>query len=292
MTRKKTLGILLALMVVAAGACAIAGITSNGGPGPTVFRSLHGREITLYGRGIYADMSAELAPQGIAQDFVTLFIALPVIAVSFRAAARGSLRARFVLAGAIFYMFTTYLFYLTMITYNKFFLAYSALLGLSFFSLALAIADMDVKELPTKFAPGKGYRLPGVFLITLAATIGLLWLGTVVPPLLDGSIYPPSLEHYTTLIVQGVDLGFGLPLGVVAGVLLLKKRPFGYLIAPVYLVFLSILMTALVAKVIALGSLGYNIIPVVFIMPLFAVLSIFCSARLLGKVLPAQKGGK
>lgn len=36
--------------------------------------------------------------------------------------------------------------------------------------------------------------------------IGSLWLGVVVPPLVDGSIYPKELQHYTTLVVQGFDL--------------------------------------------------------------------------------------
>lgn len=289
MTHKKTLGTLLALLVTLAGVCSIAGIVSDAGPGPSSFTSLHGATITLYGRGIYANMSAELAPQGIAQDFVTLFLALPLIAISFRLASRGSLRARFVLAGALFYIFTTYLFYLTMVTYNQFFLAYSALVGLSFFSLAIVIAGFDIKSLHTHFSPGHGVKLPGYFLIVLAATIGLLWLGTVVPPLIDGSIYPPTLEHYTTLIVQGFDLGFGLPLGVVSGALLLKRRSYGYLMAPIYLVFLSILMIALVAKIVTLGSLGFNIIPVVFIMPTFAAISIFCSVRLLRSITKIQK---
>ncbi|OPX85461.1 MAG: hypothetical protein A4E53_03455 [Pelotomaculum sp. PtaB.Bin104] len=84
-----------------------------------------------------------------------------------------------------------------------------------------------------------------------------------MPPLIECSLYPIALEHYTTLIVQGMDLGLLLPLAVVSGVLLIQKKPFGYLLGPVYFIFLSLLMTALTAKVIAMGIRGYNIIPVI-----------------------------
>lgn len=78
-----------------------------------------------------------------------------------------------------------------------------------------------------------------------------------------------------------MDLGLLLPLAVVSGVLLIRKKPFGYLLGPVYLIFLSLLMTALTAKIIAMGMGGYNIIPVIFIIPSFNLLSIICSVLLL-----------
>lgn len=77
------------------------------------------------------------------------------------------------------------------------------------------------------------------FLVFNAVAIGLMWLQVVVPPLLDGSIYPAQLQHYTTLIVQGLDLGLLLPLSAVSGVLLMRRTPMGCLLGPVYLVFLS-----------------------------------------------------
>jgi len=71
-------------------------------------------------------------------------------------------------------------------------------------------------------------RYLGVFLLVNAGAIAPLWLGVVLPPLIDGSIFPVELEHYTTLIVQGMDLDLLLPLAVVTGVLLLRRRPAGY----------------------------------------------------------------
>jgi hypothetical protein len=116
--------------------------------------------------------------------------------------------------------------------------------------------------------------MAGIFLIVNTLGISLLWLSVVVPPLLDGSIYPEGLDHFTTLIVQGFDLGLLLPLAFVSGWLFLKRRPLGFLGAPVYLVFLSILMTALVAKVIAIMMGGASAGPAIVIIPLFLVFSV------------------
>jgi hypothetical protein len=104
--------------------------------------------------------------------------------------------------------------------------------------------------------------------------IALLWLSIIVPPLMDGSVVPKSVEHYTTLTVQGFDLSIFLPITFLSGLLLLKKRKFGYLMAGVTLVLLSLLMTALTAKIIAMALSDVNVVPAVFIIPWFLVLSV------------------
>ena len=113
--------------------------------------------------------------------------------------------------------------------------------------------------------------------------IALLWLSVVLPPLFDGSIYPLELNHYTTLIVQGMDLGLLLPICLISAVLLLKKKDLGYLAVPVYSVFLSILMTALTAKLIAMGMQGQQIIPAIIFIPSFALISIRNSIAMIAK---------
>ena len=100
----------------------------------------------------------------------------------------------------------------------------------------------------------------------------------------NGSIYPESLQHYTTLIVQGFDLGLLLPLAFVAGMLLYRRTLMGYLAGITYIVFLSFLMTALTAKIIAMGLHGYNIIPVIFIIPVFNLFAIGCAAAMIKSI--------
>ncbi len=283
---KRTITILVLCIAALAALAAALGIFSNQGPGVYEYQSIRGEIVKIYGKGIYQHMSAEVAPQGIAQDYVTLFMGVPVLLFGLMWARKGSLQGRFLLAGTLGYFLVTYLFYLVMGMYNYLFLAYAFLMGASFFALALTLLSFDLQKLPSAFGERTPIKLAGRFLIVVAFCIAFLWLSIVMLPLLAGSIYPLEVEHYTTLIVQGMDLGLLLPLAVVTGMLILKKRPFGYLLGPVYLVFLSFLMTALVAKIIAMGSLGYNIIPAVFVIPIFALIAITCSILLLKNIKP------
>ena len=265
------------MIVLLAIIAASLGIFSTGGPGPYEIETVRGETVTVHGQGLYKHMSMDVAPQGIAQDYITLFLAVPLLLVSLVWARKGSVKGRFLLAGTLGYFLVTYLFYLVMGMYNILFLGYAALLALSFFAFIQTLLSFEVGHLVGHFEKSTPTKFAGGFLIFNSVAIGFMWLGVVVPPLLDGTIIPQQVEHYTTLIVQGLDLGLLLPLAFVSGWLFIKKRPFGYLLAPVYLVFLSILMTALTAKVIAMGLLGQNIIPAIVIIPLFALIAIGCS---------------
>jgi hypothetical protein len=284
MRHKKSVTMLSMVIIVLAVMAASTGIFSAGGPGAYQVETVRGDQVTVYGKGIYKHMSIDVAPQGIAQDYVTLFVAVPLLVLSLIWARRGSLKGRFLLAGTLSYFLVTYLFYLVMGMYNLLFLVYAALLGTSFFALAQTLLAIGLENIAAHFEPSTPVRSTGGFLIFNSLAIGLMWLGVVVPPLLDGTIIPGQVEHYTTLIVQGLDLGLLLPLSFVAGLLFMKKRPMGYLLAPVYFVFLSILMSALTAKIIAMGLLGQNVIPVIIIIPLVGLISITCTFLILKNI--------
>ena len=262
------------------------GVFTTDGPGLYQYQSIRGKSITIYGKGLYKDMSAEVAPQGIAQDYITLLAGVPLLIISLFMARKGSIKGRYVLAGTLGYFLVTYLFYTVMGMYNKMFLVYVVLMGCSFYCFILLLLSFDTKNLDKSFRMSTPVKWPGGFLIFNSIVIGFLWLSIVVPPFLDGSVIPAQVEHYTTLIVQGLDLGILLPAAFICGVLLIKKRALGYLLAPVYLVFLSLLMTALTAKIIAMSVFGYNVIPVIFIIPTFNLISIVSTVALLKNTVP------
>jgi hypothetical protein len=136
-------------------------------------------------------------------------------------------------------------------------MVYVVLLSASFFAFLLSVLSFPIKEISTFFSNRLPFRFIGGFLVFSATAIALLWLSIVVPPLLDGNI-PVQVEHYTTLVVQGLDLGLLLPAAFISGVLLIRRKAYGYLLAPVYIIFLSLMMTALTAKIIAMALAGYN----------------------------------
>jgi hypothetical protein len=265
---------LLTVIAVAAAFAAAIGIFSDAGPGPREHQSVRGETVPIYGYGPYRHMSADVAVQGIGQDYVTLFIAVPLlvgvaVATLRREGTRpaGSLRRRLLLAGITGYFFVTYLFYMLMGTYNYLFLVYLVLAGSAFFALARILLSIDSSALAASVDTSAPTGISGLFLMVNAVLIALMWLGVVVPPLLDGTIYPEGLDHYTTMVVQGLDLSILLPLSLISGVLLRRRTPLGLVLGPTYLVFLALLMTALSAKIIAMAITGVNVIPAVFIIP-------------------------
>jgi len=277
MKNKKVISTLVLIVAALAIIASATGIFSTGGSGRYEYQSITGQTVIIYGVGVYKHMSADVAIQGIAQDYVTLFIAVPALLFALFLTLKGTLKSKYLLAGILSYFFLTYLFYMNMAMYNALFLVYVALTGTSFFALTLTLLSIEIDKLPMAFNEKTPVKLIGGFLIFTATSIALLWLSILVPPLLDNTIIPLSVEHYTTLTVQGFDLSLFHPIIFVAGLLLIKKNRFGYLMAPVTLIFLSFLMTALIAKIIAMSLAGVNVVPVVFIIPCITIVAIVCS---------------
>lgn len=271
---------LVLALAVAAGVCAAVALASRGGPGPERHVSVRGEAVVTHGKGPYRHMPEDVAVQGLAQDVVTLAVGIPVLLAALAWARRGSLAGHLALLGACGYLFVQYFMYLAMGTYNELFLLWvvAVLLGSqAVFRLALATST---HVFATHEGPRGARRYVGVFLIVNAALIALLWLQVVVPPLLDGSLYPKGLAHFTTMIVQGFDLALFLPVSVIAGWAYLKRRPHGELLAPAYGVFLSLQMAALLAKILWMRAIGVSAGPALVIIPLLLAGAI--AAALLG----------
>jgi len=273
----KTITVLVIIIAIVSTYAALTGILSSGGPGPYTYKSIRGHEVLIYGKGLYKDMSAEVAPQGIAHDYVILFAGIPLLMIALFSVRKNSIKGRFLLSGVLLFFLVTYLFYLMMGMYNKMFPVYVVLLCCSFFSFLFCIFSFETEKLPLLFKEQLPVKFTGGFLIFSSITIAVLWLSIIIPPLLDGSIIPKATEHYTTLVVQGLDLGIMLPSAFISGYYFVKRKPAGFLLAPVTFVFLCLLMTALCGKIVAMSLAGYDVIPVIFIIPAFTLLSIFCT---------------
>lgn len=281
MAHKTAIGRLTLVIVLFAVLATTVGIFSRAGDGASSYQSIRGETITIYGQGLYKHMSADVAIQGIAQDYVTLLVGVPLLLIGLFFSRKGSLSGKLLLTGTLLYFTLTYLFYLAMGMYNEMFLVYVVLLSCSLFALILNLISFDYDSASRLFQNLKAIRFASYFLLVNGSLIALLWLNVVVPPLLNGSVYPKELNHYTTLIVQGFDLAIFLPMGLVSAILALRKIPAGTIFTTIYIVFLAILMVALSAKVCFMAQAGQNVIPVIFIMPTIAVMAIILSIVLL-----------
>ena len=289
MKSKKLTGILTLLISAFSLLAASLGIFWKSGTGEFEYQTIRNQTIKIYGNGLYKHMPSDVAIQGIAQDYITLFVGIPLLIISYFWFAKNSLKGKFLLAGVTGYFLVSYLFYMTMGMYNEMFLVYVILTGLTFYSFFILMTSFEFQSLKNYFSELIPFKFTGGFLIFNSIMIGLLWLGVVVPPILDGSIYPEELNHFTTLIVQGMDLSILLPASFIIGLLFIKKNNFGFLFAPVYYVFLSLLMLALTTKIIGMSLQGVDAGPALIIIPLFTLTAIINSILILKNVKDEKK---
>lgn len=288
MKHRNTITLLVSIIAIAAILATGYAIISNSGNNGDVYRSIRGEDIAIQGTGLYKHMSADVAIQGIAQDYITLIIGVPMLFIGLHGARKGNIRALLVLAGTLGYFLLTYLFYTAMAMFNELFLLYVVLLCCSFFAFLLTLTSFNIAALEHTYASTKPFRGAGIFLIINCSLIALLWLSAILPPLFDGSLYPEGLQHYTTLIVQGFDLGLFLPIGFASGIMAIRKHPHGYLFTMVYVLFLSLLMTSLTSKILFMAFAGYPVIPAIFVMPTILMVALVFSGVLLANVKTAK----
>jgi len=224
------LKLLIPLIFILTLAAVLAGLWPGEGE-PYSLTNFRGEEVTINARGLYYWDTVSSAAQMQANDLVVLVLGLPLLAISFWMTLRGSLRGRLLLTGTLGFILYTYITMCFGTAYNKFFLVYVTIFSLSLFAFILSMMSFDLKTLPAQFSE----KLPrwgiAALLYFAAAFLTLAWLGRIAPTLFGDQI--PLLENVTSMFIQVMDLGIIVPLCVLAGTLLLRREPWGYLLASV-----------------------------------------------------------
>ena len=152
------------------------------------------------------------------------------------------------------------------------------LMSASFFAFVLTMMSFDIDKLSSYFSEKLPVKFVGGLLISIGTIFGLMWLGTVVPSIISGTA-PAALEHYTTLVIQAMDLGFVVPTAFLAGILLINRKPFGYLLSSVVTVKGITMLTALTAMVInqmlAGVEVGFAILILIPVLNLVIIYSLY-----------------
>ena len=260
MKYQKTLRVIIPVITVLAALAAGLGLFYRTPGTPYALTNFRGEALTINARGLYYWDTVSSAAQMQANDLVTLVVALPLLIIAFRLALRGSLRGRLLLTGTLGFVLYTYMSMCFGAAYNRLFLVYVALFGLSLGAFILSMMAFDLQTLPAHFAETLPRRAIAGLLFFTAAFLVLAWLGRILPTLTSDQ--PPLLDNVTSMFIQAMDLALIVPLCVLAGILLLRRAAWGYLLASVGLVkFLTMglavsLMGLNMARVGAQDSLG------------------------------------
>lgn len=203
---------------------------------------------------VYEGESANWAAQAVGQDLANLvaFSALALFAVL---AARGSLRAYLLWLGVLAYGIYAYAIYAFAIGFGPLFLAYVGVLGMSVFGLIGGTLWLEPRRVRDRFGSGAPVTMVAWVLTVIAAGFGVLWLTEILPATIDGTL-PTSLTEAGLRVnpVYVLDLSVLLPSLVVTGVLLRRGRSWGWVLAPVQLVALTLIALGIEFAMVVLAA--------------------------------------
>lgn len=201
--------------------------------------AIAGSIIALSVNRIYAGLTPAFLPQALAQDIANLAVVSPLWLILAALALRKSLRAYLLWLGVLAFTVYNYVIYTFSVPFGRLFLLWVAVFGMSLYSLIGGVTVIDRKSVASSFKSRRAILVVAWFLIVTAILFGFLWLSEDVPALISNE-RPQSVIDMAlpTNPVHILDLGFFLPAVIATGVLLIKRIPLAYTLAPAFIVFL------------------------------------------------------
>jgi hypothetical protein len=168
--------------------------------------------------------------------------------------------------------------------YGPLFLVHVGLLGLALPAFGLALAAVDG---PALAAAVRSTRLPrrslGVFLLVAGGVTAVVWLAPLISAAVTGR--PPALlGPSTTMVTDALDLAVIVPATIVGGILVLRRRAVGLLLAiPLLVLVIALLPTIALSTVLQVRA-GLTFTPAEMAGPIagFGVLGVFGAVLLVG----------
>lgn len=231
---------------------------------------------------VYAQETENWAAQATGQDVANLVV-FPAMLAAAALAWRGSLRAYLVWTGLLAASAYTYVIYAFDVHWGRLFLLDVAVLGLSAWSLVGGLVALDTEELKRRFQPSRPTRAAAVTLIVIAAPFLLLWLSIEVPAAVAGEPADELADiGLFTNPVHVLDLALFLPAALVAGSMLLRRRPLGYALVPLVLTTMVAISTGILALTLVSAHRGLDWSPAVLVANVvIGAVEAFVLARLL-----------
>ncbi len=278
---KRPINILvLCVIALAFFACAF-GLFSSGGSGQYDFKSINNEIVKIYGEGIYKNDSVSGVAQAKASDFVTLTIGIPLLMASLYFANKGSFRGELMLTGTLGYFLYTYMSYTFLLTYNPLFIVYVTIMSACLYAFILCFMSFEIETMPEMFNAKMPIKFLGGFQIAVGLALCLMWFGRIAPSIFLGSI-PAGLENYTTLVIQGMDLGIVMPAAFLSGILIIKRKPIGYLLSSAIIIKGVTMLTCISAMIVNMALKGVDMSLVeILVFPMLNLLAIICLILLL-----------
>lgn len=216
----------------------------------------------------------QILPGAISQDIISVIASLGIVVCAI-AIQRGVNRAWLIWLGLLGYLFYGYALYALDAIYNQFFLAYIAIVGLTVYTAIIFFAHLNLDYYQRITEPSIPRKVLAIYLLFLFTLFHIVWLSQILPAIGSG-----LQSGVNTVFV--LDLAFFLPLLAICAVLLLHRKPFGDLLAPVILIKTGTLGVSVFLGELLKPQFGQTIDP--FMVGLFAVMG-FASLAFAGLTL-------
>jgi hypothetical protein len=227
----------------------------------------------LLAPGVYRDAPVWVA-QARGQDLVTLVVALPLLVAGLIGVERGSGRSTLLWIGVVGYLAYAYATYAFGAHFNGLFLVYVGIFGLALYTLVLGLLGVDAAGLAGTFRRSTPTRLVGGSLIGMGALTAVLWLAEDVPAVLSSRV-PATVADAGLLTnpIHVLDLAIVLPGAVLTGALLVRRRPWGFVLGAYFLVKFATLGLAIISMSLFMLAEGQP-----FDVPLSVVFTVWTAA--------------
>lgn len=178
-------------------------------------------------------------------DVANLAIGLPVLIISMFLAKSGKLMGLLSWLGAVFYVLYSYFFYLLAAPFGMLFLAYLLLVTLSLVVIIGIAASINGEAAKQRFENKASERFAAVVMLLF----GLLIAGRVINLIITAGV-KQTVPAVTEIALHIADFIFAVPLLIIGGIQLWRKKNFGYIAGPSVLFMYGILSLALILVMI------------------------------------------
>jgi hypothetical protein len=178
-------------------------------------------------------------------DWVTLLVAVPLLAGAHACAQTGSARALLLYLGTLAYAIYNYAYYLLGAALNIFFPLYASALLLAALSLITSLSTVNAAHLSSRFGRETPIRAIGGYFVVVGVSLAVVWIAIWAAYAFAGR--PTPIEPEAFKVVAALDLVLMAPPLIIGGTLLWRHQPWGYIVgaiggvqASLYLIVLSV----------------------------------------------------
>ena len=269
----------IVLVIISAGF----GLFYKSGGQPFDFLNLYGSTVKIYGDGIYKNDSYFFAHTFKGTDFMTLFVALPLMILALIMDVKNNtIKSKLFLTAMIAYFLYYSVSYSMGVTYNVLHLVYLALFSCTLYASILGygfLKNYSIKVSAKIYTNGLK-----IFLVLCGISLFVAWL----PDIIESLINKKSLgliEIYTTQVTYVLDMAIISPLIFICLYNLRKNNNIGYILLGIILNMLSLVGLMVILQTVFQNRAGIEMpieaaITKVGIFVLLAIVAIYYEIKL------------